>query len=498
MLQQKYVNKGVLIIYTGGTIGCAPGDPMNPDSPLTVVPWKDFNEKVPLIAETNKKFPVACHEMTPPLDSTNMVPENWIQIAKIIKEEYDKYEGFVILHGTDTMVYTASALSFMLGNLNKPVIITGSQLPVIDRSRTDGIQNLIAALEVANPAYYRLPLVPEVCILFGGVLLRGNRARKISASGYNGFDSPNYPPLGTIGEHININPELLLKRDTSPLRVNTHLQTNVSAALIFPGIQESSLLYNIVTTPELKGLVLLAYGTGNVPTAPKFLGAIDKAHEKGQVVLDVTQCHQGAVELGTYDTSAVLLERGVVSGSDITPEAALCKLMVLLGDEEDLTKEGVLATVQKDMAGEQSRSVVSYITSTEPATLDITNRRWRGARIAPSKEWSNLRKEKILLRLYGAEMSVGDDSVPINLSCYLGLRSTDTLDRASTEFVNDFLRYKKHFNSMIILDITEKFLELASPNELPAITLYLNNEEPGYCLKWKKAELAVLTNSGAQ
>ncbi|MFH0781534.1 MAG: asparaginase [Pseudomonadota bacterium] len=490
-------NKGILIIYTGGTIGCAKKDPNNSESPLNVVSWKRFIAEVPQLAEMGEKFRIKEHEITPPLDSTNMSPENWKSIANIIGENYTDFEGFVVLHGTDTMVYTASALSFMLENLNKPVILTGSQLPIIGYTRTDGVQNLVAAVEIANAKFFRHPIVPEVCILFNDVLLRGNRSRKRSASGFKAFESPNFPPLGTIGEHININPSLMLKRDPSKqLQINDQLEQNVAAILLFPGIQESSVMHNIVKTEGLKGLVLLAYGTGNVPTSKKFLGAIDTARKNKQVVLDVTQSNQGSVELGVYETSAVLLERGVVSGSDITPEAALCKLMVLLGNE-DYSIDEVMEEVQTEMAGEQSRSVYSFTFSDEPAKLDFNEKRWRKPIKEVGSKWPSDQVEKVLLRLYGAHLETPNQAVGINLSCFIGIGSKDELDPESRNFAGKFSRGSEDFSSMVILDITDSFRRLVSHNQATSFTLALENDEEGYCLEWEKTELSIFTNSGA-
>jgi L-asparaginase len=199
-------DKGVMIIYTGGTIGCIPSDPNDPESPLVVAPWDEFSVQVPALQQLGKHFPIDAHSFKDPIDSTNMKPEYWQDMVEVIDKNYDKYNGFVILHGTDTMVYTASALSFMLENLEKPVIITGSQLPIVDRPRNDGEQNLMTSIMIANAPYYGLPVVPEVCIFFRDKLIRGNRSKKRSASGYAAFESPNYPVLGKAGEH-NIVPK---------------------------------------------------------------------------------------------------------------------------------------------------------------------------------------------------------------------------------------------------------------------------------------------------
>jgi len=494
-------NKGVLIIYTGGTMGCAKKHPENPESPLGVLSWECFSSEVSVLSALKDEMIVDGHEIYPPLDSTNMAPADWKTIAKAIGDNYHKYEGFVVVHGTDTMIYTAAALSFMLENLQKPVILTGSQLPLIKHTRNDGAQNLVNSVYIANAKQFDLPVVPEVCICFNNTLLRGNRARKLSASEYDGFSSPNFPPLGKIGEHIKIYSKYMLKRDPSKqFKVNTQLEANVSPALIFPGIQNGKVLHNIVETDKLRGLILLAYGTGNVPTHPNFLDAIDIANSKGQVVLDVTQSNQGTVELGVYETSAVLLERGVVSGSDITPEAAICKLMVLLGDEDKDIKD-VMKDIQTDVAGEQSKSVFSFnfpesLESLE--TLEINKTRWRKPLKDLGSRWANDSVEKVALRLYGATLKLPEGKTTVELSCFIGINSTDELEYGSQFHAGTFKRSLEDFSSMVILDITKAFMKLVSANKSTSFTLVMENVEIDYCLTWEKTELAIFTDSGTQ
>lgn len=493
---KQKISGDVLIIYTGGTIGCAHKDPKDPESPLDVVSWERFSSEVMVLQEMQKKMKIEGFELDPPLDSTNMAPENWQQIAKIIERHYKNFNGFVILHGTDTMIYTAAALSFMLENLQKPVILTGSQLPIIGYTRNDGVQNLVSALEVANGADLGLPHVQEVCILFNDVLLRGNRARKISANGFKGFDSPNYPPLGTIGEKININPNLLLKRDANKIfNLNHHLNPNVVATLVFPGIQNSEIIQNIAKDQKLKGLVLLAYGTGSVPTDPKFLHAIEKARSEKKIVLNVTQSNQGTVELGVYETSAVLLEREVVSGSDITPEAALCKLMSVMGDE-DLNDEDIMELVQIDLAGEQSRSVYSFNISDDYAQLSSNEPRWRRSLKNVGSKWPDNHLSKVAIRMYGVSLLADSKKQgTLQLSCFIGIRSSDALDYQSISCAGIYDRSIENLSSMVILDITESFKKRVRHNESTSFTIFLENANEGYALRWKKAELAIFTNS---
>ncbi|MEO0078127.1 MAG: asparaginase [candidate division WOR-3 bacterium] len=354
--------QGVLVIYTGGTIGSVPCDPTDPKSPLVVVDWSEFRRRTSSLSERladgspNYRYigfnVDGCS--IEPLDSCNIGPEHWIQIARIIEQNYARYTGFVVLHGTDTMVYTASALSFMLDNLAKPVILTGALRSHLTNVRNDGLQNLLTALILANPEHSGLPIVPEVGVFFNRYLLRGNRARKVNASGFDAFQSPNYPPLAVAGESIVVDRRVI--RSVAPhasLRLRTNLETNVVAISFFPGIQHSSLLADILRDENLRGVVLMAYGAGTVPATPSVLREIEAAVRRGVIALAVTQCGGGQVDLERYEASTRLLDAGVLSGVDITPEAALVKLMVLLGDK-NLSLGDIRNLVRQDIAGEQT------------------------------------------------------------------------------------------------------------------------------------------------
>jgi L-asparaginase len=352
-------NDGVLVVYTGGTIGSMPRDPADPRSPLAVVDWPEFRRRTSSLNERladgspNARyvgFNVDGCSLTP-LDSCNIGPDYWRELAAVIAENHDRYRGFVVLHGTDTMVYTASALSFMLDSLGKPVILTGAQRSHLHNVRNDALQNLLTALLLANPQHSNLPLVSEVGIFFGDVLLRGNRARKVTASGFGAFASPNYPALARAGESIVVDQRVLRPAPGRPLRLRTGLEPNVVAVSFFPGIQQGSLLPHILGDESLKGIVLMAYGAGTVPGDERILESIAVAVKRGVVAVAVTQCGGGRVELERYEASTRLLEAGVVSGTDMTPEAALVKLMVLLGDSS-LGPADVRRLLQLDLAGE--------------------------------------------------------------------------------------------------------------------------------------------------
>jgi L-asparaginase len=283
------------------------------------------------------------HEYDPLLDSSNMTPAEWVKIANDIAANFDRYDGFIVLHGTDTMAYTASALPFMLRGLSKPVIITGSQIPLCE-VRNDARENLITSLLLA--AGYD---IPEVCLYFGGKLLRGCRATKVSADGFAAFDSPNHPPLGTVGIDIEVNWDLVRKHQNGTLRVQEFASPVVSALRLFPGIS-TDLVRNVLRAP-LQGLVLEAYGVGNGPDQNRaFLAALEEATSRGVVIVDCTQCLEGTVDLHDYAAGSALARAGVISGYDMTAEAALAKLYYLLsrGDAPERVRE----EMQRDLCGE--------------------------------------------------------------------------------------------------------------------------------------------------
>ncbi len=315
----------LLLIYTGGTLGMIKEAGKNHLIPFN---FEGILEKLPELNYINTQVSVL--SFNPLLDSSNITPTDWISMATIIGDHYNLYDGFVIIHGTDTMAYSASMLSFLLENLNKPVIFTGAQLP-IGAIRTDARENLITALEIAAAKKNNHPVVSEAGIYFNARLFRGCRARKVESTHFDAFQSDNYPPLAQVGVDIEFHEYALKKYNPSAsLTVHTKVDTNVLILKLFPGLEKKA-VQQLLQTPDLKGVIMETYGTGNAPTASWFIDLLRDAIKQGLIIGNISQCNGGHVRQDHYETGRQLEAMGILSGGDMTTEAAVTKLMFLLG-----------------------------------------------------------------------------------------------------------------------------------------------------------------------
>ncbi len=312
----------------------------------------DFSQIMDNVPELKRlKYEITVHSFNPIIDSSNMNPEIWVQLAEKIEQHYDEYEGFVILHGSDTMAFTASALSFMLEGLGKPVVFTGSQLP-ISQIRTDAKENLITALEIASAKQNGKSKVPEVCIYFDSKLFRGNRSFKYNSAKFEAFRSPNYPVLAEAGVHLRFNEANIRQSDDAIFKVHKRLLNSIAVLKLYPGISEIAV--NAIVASDVKAIILETFGAGNCTTDEWFLNCLRQAIKKGKILLDISQCKVGIVELGRYETSRELKAMGVVNGYDMTYEAAVTKLMFLLG--RGFSNHRLVQLLETDLRGELSKT----------------------------------------------------------------------------------------------------------------------------------------------
>jgi L-asparaginase len=332
----------ILIIYTGGTFG------MSYDKEGVLIPFNFEYILDQLPALKNLALAITAVSFETPIDSSNINPEHWQLISSVIFDQYDDHDGFVVLHGTDTMAYTASALSFMLDGLSKPVVITGAQLP-ISEPRSDARENLITALDIASARNNDDPIVPEVCIYFDDELLRGNRCKKVESMQFDAFDSGNYPPLAKAGVKIDYNYSVIRAAPSSgTLNLRATFETNIAILKLFPGINKN-VVTAVLNASGLKALILETYGSGNAPTLPWLLEELSSAIARGVIIVNVSQCPGGRVVQGRYETSKKLQQIGVISGADMTTEAAVTKLMLLIGEYGASNAKGMIPV---SLAGE--------------------------------------------------------------------------------------------------------------------------------------------------
>lgn len=342
------VNAHILLIYTGGTIGMV-------ENPITgaLEPF-DFDHLNSHLPELQRfKFQVDHIVFNPAIDSSEITPDHWKEIVKKIEENYDDYDGFVILHGTDTMAYTASALSFMIENLSKPIVLTGAQLP-IGKLRTDAKENLITALEIAaDKDSIGNPIVPEVCIFFQNDLIRGNRATKVNADNFNAFQSFNYPNLGKSGIQIRYDRKAILRPDyEKKTRFHYRLDGRIAILKLFPGIDNQT-VSAILNIRGVRAVIIETFGSGNAPLTEWFVTQIREAVKRGVIIVNITQCNIGCVDMQRYETGNVLLRAGVISGFDSTVETAITKLMFLIGHH--YTQEEIKVRMRVPLVGEITR-----------------------------------------------------------------------------------------------------------------------------------------------
>jgi L-asparaginase len=334
----------LLILYTGGTVGMA----VNRHQQLVPMHFGKLDRKMPEL----RQLPYRIELLTLPqvIDSSNVTPSDWLRLAQLIGQYYADFDGFVVLHGTDTMAYSAAALSFLLEYLGKPVVFTGAQVPV-GRTRSDATRNLLTALEIAAARHPRTHAVrlPEVGVFFNDILIRGTRAKKVESQQFAAFKSENYPPLARAGINVDFDDKGIRLLPAAQLVVHTRLEEKVAVLPLFPGITEA-VVEAVLSVPGLRGCVLETYGSGNAPTASWFLASLERAQQRGLFMLNVSQCEEGRVVQGHYETSARLSSLGIIGGDDITTEAAITKLMFVLGQE--LAEADTRLLLSQDLRGE--------------------------------------------------------------------------------------------------------------------------------------------------
>lgn len=466
-LGRKKRKTKVCIIFTGGTIGMIPENPENPNvKKLKPASLDELLHSVPNLGQ-DEGIELGMVSFKDPVDSSDIMAVHWVSMAKIIREYYDEYDGFVILHGTDTMAYTTSALSFILNNLQKPVVVTGSQLPITN-PRTDAVQNLVNSVQIAGYKAFRdIPKIPEVLLCFRDKIIRGNRATKYSSSGFVGFQSPNYPSLGKLGEHIIIREELILENNNKDADffitdITETTKNDIKVIPVNPGITPEKLDRDL-RTDDIDGVILLTYGTGNMQTSQDFIDVISEAVKGGEgyikpiPVLNVTQCLQGTVEMGLYEASSGLLEAGVTSGLDLTLEAALGKISWALsrfGNIQDVHNQ-----LQFSQRGEQSKNLheIKWKDKSDiESNKKDSNRIITKGKMIPGR-YVAAKFNSALMRIQGLHIETIKKEEPIKIKIFVNNpNATITTSDQSAEFVYSIHNINQiNENGNLVFDATK-------------------------------------------